>query len=271
MAKPHSYLDVIGQWSEVKLEILEKYASAYSTILTKNKLRHSYIDGFAGAGQHISKATSEVIPGSPLRALSVQPPFDRYYLIDLDEERVGGLKQLVGDRKNVEVFQGDCNEILLSKVFPQVRYDQYRRGLCILDPYGLHLDWKVIAEAGAMKSIDLFLNFPVMDMNMNALPQDPASADPGQVARMTRFWGDDSWRKAMYTTKTTLFGTPEKESNEILVDEFRKRLKKVGNFSRVPEPMPMRNSKGAVVYYLFFAAQVDVAENIVKDIFKKHG
>jgi len=32
----------------------------------------------------------------------------------------------------------------------------------------------------------------------------------------------------------------------------------------------MRNSNGAVVYYLFFASQVDTAERIVFDIFKKY-
>jgi hypothetical protein len=32
----------------------------------------------------------------------------------------------------------------------------------------------------------------------------------------------------------------------------------------------MRNSNGAVVYYLFFASQKDTAENIVLDIFKKY-
>ncbi len=35
----------------------------------------------------------------------------------------------------------------------------------------------------------------------------------------------------------------------------------------LPEPIPMRNSNGAIVYYLFFAAQQPVAANIVTDIF----
>jgi len=41
-------------------------------------------------------------------------------------------------------------------------------------------------------------------------------------------------------------------------------------FKRVPEPMPMRNDQGAIVYYLFFASQVDVAEKIVTGIFDKY-
>lgn len=268
--RDHSYLDIVGKWTEVKLEILQKYASAYSQILSAKNFTHYYIEGFAGAGLHISKTSEETIKGSPLRALDVRPPFKHYYLVDLDPERVSGLKEMIGERVDVTLLQGDCNEILLNRVFPDVRYNQYRRALCILDPYGLHLDWTLIETAGKSQAIDLFLNFPVMDMNMNALPRDPAAADPKQIARMSKFWGDESWRQVMYTTETTLFGTPEKESNEVLVDAFRKRLQNVAQFKRVPDPMPMRNSTGAVVYYLFFASQVNVAEGIVKDIFRKY-
>ena len=38
----------------------------------------------------------------------------------------------------------------------------------------------------------------------------------------------------------------------------------------LPPPLPMRNAKGAIVYYLFFASQVEVAEGIVRDIFAKY-
>ena len=47
-------------------------------------------------------------------------------------------------------------------------------------------------------------------------------------------------------------------------------MRKIAGFKKVPEPLPMHNSKGATVYYLFFASQVDVAETIVTDIFAKY-
>ena len=61
----------------------------------------------------------------------------------------------------------------------------------------------------------------------------------------------------------------EKVSNAEFAEAFRSRLLKVAGFKRVPEPLPMR-SRNAVVYYLFFASQVDVAEKIVTDIFNKY-
>jgi three-Cys-motif partner protein len=238
--------DEIGYWSEIKLEILKEYASAYSKILTAQKnptLKHLYIDAFAGAGVHLAKFTKDFVPGSPLNALWVQPPFQEYHLIDIAPERVESLQSLIGPREDVSIYQGDCNRILLEKIFPRVHYRDYRRGLCILDPYGLDLQWKVILAAGQMKTLDIFLNFPVADMNRNVLWRDPAAVDRAQKTRLNSYWGDDSWQKVAYRTDTTLFQEPEKQSNEVVAEAFRSRLRKVAGFARVPKPIPMRNTR----------------------------
>lgn len=270
--------DEIGYWSEVKLDIVREYAQAYSQILAAQKLpnggslRHVYVDGFAGAGVHVSKETGNFVPGSPLNALSVQPSFKEYFLIDLDGDKVDSLKHIVANRRDVRVFRGDCNEVLLRDVFPHILYKDFRRGLCLLDPYGLQLQWRVIAEAGRMGTIDLFLNFPIMDINRNVLWRDSDRVTVEQAERLTAFWGDESWRTAAYRKEATLFGdVDEKAANEEVAEAFRRRLIDVAGFQHVPAPMPMRNSIGAVVYYLFFASQKPVARKIVSDLFKKYG
>jgi len=186
------------------------------------------------------------------------------------QANAGTLQHWAGGRKDVYLYPGDCNKILLDSVFPRVQFPDYRRGLCILDPYGLHLNWTVIFTAGEMKSIDMFLSFQVADMNRNVLWRDPEGVDPSDIARMDAFWGDNSWRDIAYQTTGNLFGFPEKEPNEVVAEAFRQRLVDVAGFKRVPEPLPMRNSKGATVYYLFFASQKDVAEHIVLGIFSKY-
>lgn len=265
--------DRIGNWSEIKLEIVRKYADAYSTILsaqTKTSFFHVYIDAFAGAGQHISRATDEIVPGSPLNAINVRPPFREYHFIEIAPEKIENLKGLIGPRKDVFIHEGDCNSVLVSKIFPSVQYAQYRRGLCLLDPYGLHLDWEVLSVAGHMKSLDVFLNFPVQDMNRNVFWHNPEGIDEDDIRRMNRFWGDESWRNVVYETKRNLFGWLEKEPNEVIVEAFRQRLKSVAQFDHVPEPLPMKNSKGAIVYYLFFASKYETAAKIARQIFEKY-
>lgn len=267
--------DAIGYWSEIKLDIVRDYAAAYSTILSRQpSLYHVYIDGFAGAGVHVRKVTGEFILGSPLNALGIKPPFREFFLVDLDGDKIERLKRLVGSRPDVHLLRGDCNRVLLDDVFPQVQWKDYRRGLCLLDPYGLDLHWPVIETAGRMKSLDLFLNFPIMDANRNALWHDPDKVRPSQATRLTAYWGDDSWRRTAYRRKAQrgLFGDElEKVENEAVAEAFRRRLHAIAGFRNVPPPLPMKNDQGAVVYYLFFASQNDAANRIVSDIFRKHG
>lgn len=268
-------LSEIGRWSEIKLEIVKEYAKAYSIILSKQSyLTHVYVDAFAGAGVHISKSSKELVAGSPLNALFVEPPFKELYLIDLDGKKTQLLTDLTKGFSNVHIYQGNCNQILLDKVFPNIKYEQYHRGLCLLDPYGLHLNWEVIETAGKMKSIEIFLNFPTMDMNRNALWRNPEQVGDENAARMTAFWGDESWKTAAYSPsiQKNLFGEEsiEKESNHSIAEKFRERLQKVAGFSFVPEPIPMKNSTGATLYYLFFASQNSTADRIGRSILNKY-
>jgi three-Cys-motif partner protein len=265
--------DEIGVWSEIKLEIIRKYAAAYSRILSSRRkpaFEHLYIDGFAGSGQHRSRTTGELVAGSPIRALEVDPPFREYHFVDLQAARVESLRQLARERENVYLYEGNANEILLSNIFPRVRYDDYRRALCLLDPYGMQLEWRVLEAAGKAKSLEVFVNFPIMDINRNVLRRD-ARVDPAQAERLTMVWGDESWRDIAYgpPAQGELFEAEalEKRGNEAVAEAFRVRLRDVAGFGHVADPIPMRNARGATLYYLYFASQQPVAKNIVDEIF----
>jgi three-Cys-motif partner protein len=206
--------------------------------------------------------------------LEIVPPFKGYYFIELKEGKAAHLRELVGDRKDVEIFQGDCNEILLTKVFPSIQYSSYQRALCLLDPYGLQLDWQVIESAGKSKCIDMFLNLPVMDINRNALWRNPENVPRQGIKRMTAFWGDDSWRDVGggYEEQSDLFDKKRlgKVPNERFADVFARRLKEKAGFLYTVTPLPMRNSRRTIVYYLLFASHKPVALDIVSYIFDRY-
>jgi three-Cys-motif partner protein len=270
-----SRFDEVGAWSVLKLDIIGQYGSAYTKAFNQRgrQLKKYYIDGFSGAGVHIEKSTGQPIEGSPARALKIEPRFDGFYFIDMDANKTGYLQTLCAGRGDVKIHTGDANEYLRA-LLPTIQYERFNRALCLLDPYGLHLDWDVIEAAGQSQAVDLFLNFPVMDMNRNAIWRAPDRASPEGVERMNRFWGDGSWERAAYaeSPQRDLFHEPRmvKQSNNAIVTAFRERLRKVAGFSFVPEPLPMRNSKRAVVYYLFFASPKPVADTIIEHIFQKH-
>lgn len=276
MTAPPYKFDELGKWSEVKLEIVEKYGAAYTRAFstTGQNLKKYYVDSFSGAGVHISKTSGATIDGSPVRALRVAPPFDHLFFIDMDKDKTTHLQKLCKGRRDVTIHTGDASSHLVNSVLPKIRYENYNRALCLFDPYGLHLEWEAMRMAGQSRAIDMFLNFPVMDINRNAIWRNPEKAPPDGVERLTKFWGDDSWKNVAYVDhpQGNLFGAPDqvKQPNDAIVSAFQKRLQKVAGFAYVPAPLPMRNSRNAVVYYLFFASQKPVAKKIIEDIFKKH-
>jgi len=272
-------LDEIGIWSEIKLDIIKEYANAFTKIMKSQEWckGYVYIDAFAGPGVHISRRTGEFIPGSPLNALEIDNPFTAYHYIDIDKEKAETLNRLTGDRTNINIYQEDCNEVLLKKILPMLQYESKKRALCILDPYGLHLHWETIMTAAKLKTTEIFLNFPLMDMNRNVLHKDWLKADPDQIERMNRFCGTDEWREILYEEdkQMDLFGDTYRikivNSNMKLGEWFKKeRLQKVAGFKFVPEPMLMRNSKGGHLFFLFFASHNETGKKIVTDIFNKH-
>jgi three-Cys-motif partner protein len=111
-------------------------------------LRWFYIDGYAGSGHHVSKTRGDLVEGSPLIALNTAPPFHEYHFLDSDTGRAAELRKESGNRPDVFIYSEDCNTVLLSKVFPRADYGQYRRALCLLDPYNIDLTWEVIETAG---------------------------------------------------------------------------------------------------------------------------
>lgn len=256
----------MGIWSEVRLAIIREYASAYAKILDAKRreslhnLRCSTSTPMRGPGVHLSKTTKQLVDGSPKIALKTNPPFSEYHFIDADPKRAGQLRRIAGDREDVHIYSADCNEVLLDKVFPRAKYDDYRRALCLLDPYNINLKWEVIEAAGKMGSVEVFLTFMIMDINRNVLRKNPDKAIQSKAEQLTRLWGDETWMDAAYDTTGNLFGDREKVSNERFEAAWRERLKKQAGFKFVSKLMPMKTTKThSLIYYLYFASQKPVA------------
>ena len=185
---------------------------------------------FAGTGVHQSKKTGENIQGSPLNALQIDPPFKEYFFIDKNPKKIEILKSLTQGKNNVHIIEGDCNQVLVDQVYPNVQYNDYKRGLCFLDPYGLHLNWDVIKMAGESKAIDIFINFPLYDMKLNVLLCDSKKTDKKSIVRMDSFWGDNSWKESVYVKQSSLFGEDQEIKTNMgeVNQSFSRKIKESG-------------------------------------------
>jgi three-Cys-motif partner protein len=252
-ATPPSSRVTAARWPELKLDIVRHYGAAWSRVMSRQPgLAHYYIEGFSGPGVHLGEMNGELVPGSPLNALRVEPPFRHYFLLDLDGGRAATLRKRVGGRADVALLEGDGHEPLLCDVLPRVRAEDYRRALCVLDPCGTRLDWRVVEMAGRLKTIDLFVSLPVVDEQGDALWRGAGAPD---VARLDRIWGDDSWREI---------------GAEGIATAFARRLREVARFDNVLGPWPIREDAGAeATGHVFFASRVDTANHVIEDLFAR--
>jgi three-Cys-motif partner protein len=140
--KPHT---------EDKYDLVRYYCDLFSKgMRNKWKGKRVYVDLYSGSGKCRIKGTSKILLGSPLIALSVEAPFDKYIFCESDPISMATLKERVRrlhPKKNVQWVDGDCNEKVLE-ICNLIPKDNLV--LCFVDPFECnirHETLKVIAKA----------------------------------------------------------------------------------------------------------------------------
>ncbi len=275
--------DIIGRWSEEKLDLLAQYLEAYSVIMNKQKqtwLRdYYYIDAFSGSVRPRAKDEERYINGSPIRALQTEPKFYGYWFVDVNPQRVERVEKLREDFPNqiIQTYQGNCNDILCNEIIPKIPYSSKKRAFVFLDPYGLQVDWKTVRELADTKTCDIFVNFSIMAVT-RLLPRDQ-NPDPEFVKQIDQVMGNTEWITQIYrespATQLSLFSnlaeptlSREKIDPDWLARLYTEQLSSL--FPHVSRPVLMRNSTNSVLYALCLASHNPNAIKITNDIFKRH-
>lgn len=267
--------DTVGQWSIEKLALLKRYLGAYVNILRKASWcsGYEYIDGFAGTGRPLSRDEHDYVSGSPRVALELDYPFTEYHFIELTEWRMHELQKLrreFTDRR-ITIYQDDCNKTLQQYIIPRLPYQSRKRAIAFLDPFGMQLRWQTLKMAAETRTIEVFLNLPVMAINRNVRRKHPEMISPSAKAAMDELWGAD-WMAEIYETVPNLFGEEEetriKQSGKDLGRRFRDRLRQI--FTYCADPLVMKNSRGAPLYCLIFAGNNETGAKIAGEIFSKY-
>jgi len=82
----------VGSWAEEKHRLVSLYAKLFSSGMKDKWNRRIYVDLYAGAGYNRVRGTSKIILGSPIRALTLEHPFDKYVFCEQDAENLEALK-----------------------------------------------------------------------------------------------------------------------------------------------------------------------------------
>ena len=272
-------IEIVGRWTEDKIRAVEMYAKAYAVIFAAEAQRYLhpiYIDAFSGSGLKESKETGNKIEGSPLRVLSIEPRFQEYHFIDADPERIAILKNEVrkyesqiGQKLPVEFYVNEANQLLQEKLLPAVRYEDYRRALLFLDPYGLNVQWSVMELAGRMQTIDVILNFSIQALNRNFFPPTRRGLTQKQKAKLDVIWGN-GWEDDLYAPSPQEDLFLEEEHEKIpygeVVNKFGERLVARAGFSFSSNPMLFKADRNQPLYYLLLASNNPTAKKIMDGI-----
>jgi three-Cys-motif partner protein len=265
-----------GGWTQRKLEVLKKYLQAYTRVFERSRragfYKISYVDAFAGTGTlrrpglgglakyfpELENDEREFRKGSVRRALEIEPHFDRYVFIEKDAEKCAELSSVsaeYSDRK-VRVLNEDANSALLD--WCRNLDARGERAVVFLDPFGASVKWEVIAALGQTRAVDLWVLFPYFAINRML----PRSHRPPKSwgDRLTSIFGTDEWESCFYATTAfkSLLDSHRIESvrrsadHRDIIDFFVTRLKR--EFVDVSRPFPLHNSRGSLLFILFFAA-----------------
>jgi len=249
-----------GEWTEIKLERLQKYLNFYTTALRNIAPRYGwdlmYIDAFAGTGKCTIQGKSDPIDGSARIALQATPPFDKYIFIDKDEKHINALNSLISEHpeKYIHVYNDDAN-LRIVDICKSTNWKS-ARAIMFLDPYGMEVKWSTLEEISKTQAVDMWYLFPLSGLYRQATRKYVA-LDKGKEKALDNLLGTSEWRSAFYEppAQQDLFDMePSAERCMQWEDMVRyvreERLKSV--FPEVSQPLILRVN-GIPRFALFFA------------------
>jgi three-Cys-motif partner protein len=234
-----------GSHTERKLDVVAKYLSAYVTVMKRRSFELHYVDGFAGSGASAALGsdeaietglfdTREIVQGSPIRALNIIPPFDRYLFIDSNESNIASLQKVIdghSNRDRATAKSGDAN-VQIAQFCDWLETQRMARAVVFLDPFGLAVKWETIAKLAATGKVDLWYLVPVHGMSRQIKNNGEFLASASKIDDL---WGSNEWRNMAVRRielGNDLFGQVDERLEKIakakqFSEMFRDHLKQV--------------------------------------------
>ena len=189
------HLPEIGQWSEEKHKLVQNYAQIFASSMKDKWHCRVYIDLFAGAGKAKIKESGKIVDGSPLIALNIETPFDRYIFCEYDAVNIAALTARVKtDYPDMDTHfvHGDANDSVekLLNLIPSFSPTFKVLAFCFVDPFKIdNLKFETLKRLSA-KFMDFLVLIPTgMDARRNvSYYMNPDSR------KVDEFIGRSNWR-----------------------------------------------------------------------------
>ncbi len=248
----------VGIWAVTKHKKIEYYSRLFASSMKKKWECRVYIDLFAGAGKARIEGSRKIIPGSPLLALNIDDPFNRYVFCDNDPENIDALNKRVRsyfpDRDCTFVI-GDSNDCVETVLKAIPRFSKGYKGLtfCLVDPYkAADIRFQTIKKIADSIYVDFLILIPsYMDINRNRdnyLKRNNNCLDV--------YLGTDVWREHWKQVRPK-----EKDFGLFITEEFCLQMKSLGYIyesSSDLELVRMETRQNLPLYHLAFFSKSEL-------------
>ena len=190
----------VGTWTEAKHRLVAYYAALFSAGMKDQWQKRVYIELYSGAGYSRIRDTDRLIAGSPIQALSLKVPFDKYVFCEEDARKREALQIRVGRHApsaDVTFIPGDCDDHVDEILAAIPRYSKTNKvlSLCFVDPNDIGIKFATL-KALAQNYVDFVI--------LLALYMDALRAEQSYVKnplKINHLLGTSSWRERWTTAK----------------------------------------------------------------------
>lgn len=255
----------IGAWGEEKYRLVQNYAQLFASSM-KNKWHcRVYIDLFSGAGRAKIKDSGRVVDGSPLIALGIDNPFDRYIFCEENPDNAAALSSRIYDEypeMDTHIVNGDANDCVdeILALIPHSSSTYRVLAFCFVDPFKTdNFKFDTLHKLSA-RFMDFLVLIPTgMDAHRNeSYYVKPDSRNvAGFIGRED--WRDD-WRQA--EAKGEKFGL-------FFLKQFCTSMESIGyKYTTADMAVDIRSTKNFNLYHLAFFSKHPLAHRFWNDVKK---
>jgi three-Cys-motif partner protein len=210
-------------WAEDKYSLLFNYIDMFSTAMAGRWDKRVYIDLYSGPGCTLVSETGKWLKGSPLLALSVKKPFDKYIFCEKDAKMMKALRERVTNHfshLNVDLIEGDCSQKVpeILNAIPKPSSKQKVLSFCFVDPFSLDLKFQTIQRLASV-FVD-FLVLLALDMDGRRNLRNYVKPNSNKI---DEFLGISGWRERWKT-----FSMTDDSFQRFLASEFEKQMISLG-------------------------------------------
>ena len=237
----------VGAWAETKYRLLSLYDELFSTGMKNKWDQRIYIDLYAGAGYSRIQGTNKFLKSSPVIALTVTDPFDKYIFCEESEELVNALKtrsQRIAPRADFVCVPGNCDAEIerICREIPKASSANKVLSLCLVDPFDFGLKFATLRRLSAV-----FVDFIVLlAIGMDANRNYEHYVD-GNSTKIDEALGNTEWRERWKSA-----GARRSDFRPFLAEEFCKSMESLGYLKTPLDRMKLVRSdqKNLPLYYL---------------------